>query len=363
MAFKAKMVKTFNKAKFFTKAHSPEILLGVGIVAGVGAVVTACFATAKTIPEVQETKKQMEDLDNSEGVDIFFEYQNNRRQEKGLEPIEVTDAAIAKEKKKLTRHIVGTCAKNYAPTVGLMVLSTTAILTSYRIIDGRLLKATIAYEGLNASYQRLKQYREVNIERNGADEDRAIWDSIDGATTHKETKTKTNEETGEEEEYEEIVPNEEKDMPWHSIYSVEYKNSSYQPGLDYERLRTVQNWANDRLINRGYVFLNEVYEALDIPQNGNFVGIGWLSPDYMKGGDPGDGYIDFGVFGNDLSKLGPDVVAWRNGEVDHVVLDFNVDGPIYKRINAINKLVEQDMDLWHADRAAFYRNRSQPKHV
>lgn len=358
MAIKETLIRAASKTKFFVGKNSPQILIGVGIACGVAAVVTACKATLKVAPEVKEAKAQMDDLDNSEGIEAFVEFQNNRRQEQGLEPIEMTDDEVKKEKRKLARHIVGVCAKYYAIPAGFMVAGTAAILCSYKIINGRLLRTAIAYESLQISYKKLKDYREKVVERYGSEVDQEIWKET-GHTGHTETKTRINEETGEEETYDEFVPNEQKNMPWNSEYAIEYKNQSHAPHMDYEQLRTLQNWFNDRLSTRGYVFLNEVYEELGVRPKGKYVGLGWISREFFPNGYTGDGYIDFGVFGNDLTKLTQDTIAWRNDEADTVILDFNIDGPIYSMVDAINAEMKKEDDLWKADRAAFYRGRPQ----
>ena len=38
-------INMFNKTKFWTKKHSPELLIAGGIVMAAGAVVSACIAT------------------------------------------------------------------------------------------------------------------------------------------------------------------------------------------------------------------------------------------------------------------------------------------------------------------------------
>ena len=87
-------------------------------------------------------------------------------------------------------------------------------------------------------------------------------------------------------------------------------------------VRAQQNYANDMLHARGHVFLNEIYDRFDIPRTKAGQVVGWVLD---KGGD---NYIDFGVFDGDNSKA-RDFVNGREGAV---LLDFNVDGPIYDLI-------------------------------
>ena len=86
-----------------------------------------------------------------------------------------------------------------------------------------------------------------------------------------------------------------------------------------------QSEANDKLRDRGHLFLNEVYDMLGMQRSkaGNIVG--WLynpdDPDY-----PGDGYVDFGIYDlYDETKR-----RFVNGYEKSILLDFNVDGNIWE---------------------------------
>ena len=79
---------------------------------------------------------------------------------------------------------------------------------------------------------------------------------------------------------------------------------------------------NNLLKSRGYLFLNEVYEALGFPITKAGQVVGWL---YRPDNPNGDNYVDFGIF-NLQSEKACDFV---NGYERSLVLDFNVDGNIY----------------------------------
>jgi hypothetical protein len=83
-------------------------------------------------------------------------------------------------------------------------------------------------------------------------------------------------------------------------------------------LRAQQQWANDRLHAHGYIFLNEVYEALGLERSQAGQLVGW------KLNGNGDGYVDFGLYsiGDESNR------AFVNALEPVVLLDFNVDGPI-----------------------------------
>lgn len=96
----------------------------------------------------------------------------------------------------------------------------------------------------------------------------------------------------------------------------------WQPNAELNRifLEVQQNYFNTRLVAKGYLFLNDVYDDLgfDKTQAGQLVG--WI----YKG--DGDGYVDLGMY---------EVYNERfiNGNERNVILDFNVDGPIHNKIN------------------------------
>lgn len=83
-------------------------------------------------------------------------------------------------------------------------------------------------------------------------------------------------------------------------------------------VNAVQREMNNVLRVRGYVTLNEVLEALGFERTIEGGMRGWI-----RDVDPseGDGYIDFGIWAEGLSR-GKD---WLQGGVDAMKLYFNVD--------------------------------------
>lgn len=83
-----------------------------------------------------------------------------------------------------------------------------------------------------------------------------------------------------------------------------------------------QEYANQKLKARGYLFLNEVYDMLGLPRTAKGQLIGWV---YDAHNPVGDNYVDFGIFDNRNRKF-------VNGFEKSVLLDFNVDGNILDRL-------------------------------
>jgi hypothetical protein len=77
------------------------------------------------------------------------------------------------------------------------------------------------------------------------------------------------------------------------------------------------------LQSRGYLFLNEVLDALDINITQAGQQVGWI-----RNGD-GDNYVDFGIFDDEMK---PEHYDFFTGRENAVWLDFNVDGLILNKI-------------------------------
>ena len=88
-------------------------------------------------------------------------------------------------------------------------------------------------------------------------------------------------------------------------------------------LLRMQGYANEKLKQRGYLTLNEVYDMLDIPRTKVGQRVGWVyEPEYPIG----DNYVDFGIFDAVHNR------SFVNGYEKSVLLNFNVDGDILDRI-------------------------------
>ena len=94
------------------------------------------------------------------------------------------------------------------------------------------------------------------------------------------------------------------------------------------KLKLMESSCDQKLKNRGYLFLNEVYEMLDLPVTKMGQEVGWYY-------DPSDrnlsNYVDFG-----LCEVRRQAVRdFRNGYEKAILLDFNVDGNIMSYIRDV----------------------------
>lgn len=300
----------FNKVAFQTKKHSPEILLGVGIVGAVGSAVMACKATLKVNDILDETKETVEKI---HGV---------------LENENVSEEDYSEEDSKKDLAVVYAqtgwkFVKLYAPSIIMGALSITSILASNNIMRKRNLAIAAAYTAIDQSF---KDYRGRVVERFGEVVDRELKYNLKAA---KVTEKVLDEETGKEKKVKTTIEVLNDGVDGYSDYARFFDEScrpwEKDPEFNLTFLRAQERYANDLLVSRGHLFLNEVYDMLDIPRTKAGQIVGWK---YDVKNPVGDNYVDFGIY--DISKQ--EKRDFVNGYERSILLDFNVDGPIYNLI-------------------------------
>jgi hypothetical protein len=117
----------------------------------------------------------------------------------------------------------------------------------------------------------------------------------------------------------------------YSRYFAQNKTPSWSPvpEMNFNFLRAQQIYINDKLRLRGHVFLNEVYDALGLDRSPEGAVVGWVY------GGEGDNFIDFGCWGYSKDTHNGNLGGFNyNPDTgQHVILlDFNVDGVIFRQI-------------------------------
>ena len=291
--------KVANQA-LLGKKHSPTILFGAGVVSMVGSTVLACRATLKLDEVLEQTQH---DLRAAKSV-------REGHPEKYSENDRKKDTAII-----YFRGVTG-MAKLYAPSVLLGAAGVCCLTKSHSILKERNLALTAAYVAVDEAF---KTYRERVVDRYGEDVDRELRyeaeevDIIDEETGKVITSTR-------------VAPG----MPsgYARWFDEENNNWNAPPNDEYNWLflRQNQNWANDMLHARGHLFLNEVYGMLGLDHTSAGSIVGWI---YDRDNEHGDNYVDFGCWGNDDGQP----LDFFNGREGSILLDFNVDGPIWQQID------------------------------
>ena len=296
------ITKTFGKTGLKLKKHSPEIFIVVGIAGIIGSAVMACRATTKIGDILDKAKEDVETIKESLDDPTLADKYSQDDSQKDLTIV------YAQTGLKLI--------KLYAPSVLLGALSITSILASNSILRKRNISLAAAYAVVDKGY---KEYRSRVVERFGKDIDRELKYNIKAKQFEevvidengKEKTKKTTVNVADINSYSDYARYFDESCPdWES-------NSSYNLMF----LRGQQQFANDLLISRKYLFLNEVYTMLGIPVTKAGQMVGWV---YDEKNPIGDNYVDFNIYDTNREVARNFV----NGYESTILLDFNVDGNI-----------------------------------
>lgn len=302
-----------NRAMFKLKAASPKIMVIGGVVGVVGTVVLACKATTKANDILQKAKEDLENIHDLAEDETVEEY--------------------TEEDKKKDITIVGVqtgvkLMKVYAPAIILGTISITSILASHHILNKRNIALGAAFTTLNQDF---KNYRERIIDKFGKVADLEAKHGLKAETvTEKET-----DEDGKEKEVKKtkFVGN-PSDISGYARFFEKYtkdnktgesrRNKNWQNNNEYNImfLKSQEQTANDMLRSKGHLYLNEVYDMLDLPRSKEGQIVGWV---FDKNNPVGDNYVDFGLYLDSLSYS-----DYVNGYDPAILLDFNVDGNIWE---------------------------------
>ena len=313
MKLTGKVGRTFNKTKLSIQKHSPEILMISGAIGVVSSAIMACRATTKLSKVMDEHKITVEQIHHVANHPEVLPEKQTYTKDDMKKDLTITYA-------KTGLNIV----KLYAPSVILGSLSLTCMISSNNILRKRNAALAAAYTAVDNGF---KNYRNNVVERFGKEVDKELKYNIK-AKEIEETKT---DKDGKEKKIKKTVN--VSSIDGYSDYARFFDNGCDNWQKDAEHnlwyLRQQQNYANELLKSRGYLFLNEVYDMLGIPRSKAGQMVGWIYNDK----DPKhlaehDNHVDFGIYNINV-EANRDFV---NGIEPTILLDFNVDGPIYDLI-------------------------------
>lgn len=272
--------------------HSPRILFSAGLVGTVASTVLACKATLKLEQVLEDTQKTL--------VDISV-----------LEHESYTEEDRTKDKALVYAKTIGAIMKLYGPAIAVGAVSVSCLVGSHHILSTRNAGMMAAYSALEKGFE---EYRTRVRKELGEDKDREFRHGSEVVTV-KDLEGKKSK-----------VTRVGSDVP--SQYARFFDETSRywerRPELNKIFLRCQQQYANDKLIAQGHLFLNEVYDALGFERTPAGAVVGWV---IRKDGD-GDNYVDFGIFDNNSDRIRD----FMNGNEGSVLIDPNVDGIIYNLI-------------------------------
>jgi hypothetical protein len=280
-----------------TREVSPSLLFGVGVFGMVGATVLACRATLKVEPVIETAQN---DLAVAQEMTAEPEYTTQDHRETVGRVYVKSGLALA---------------RLYAPSVLLGAASIGCLTKSHNILMQRNAALTAAYIAVDQAF---KEYRERVVDKYGEDQDREFrYESevVEIITPSGKLNTELRVAPGAASQY----------ARFFDEYSKEW---SKEPEYNLVFLRCQQQWANDMLHMRGHMFLNEIYDRLGLERSQAGSVVGW------KISDDGDNFIDFGIYTDRSMSATRDFVNGREGSV---LLDFNVDGLIWDKIDEKGK--------------------------
>jgi hypothetical protein len=278
---------------------SPQILFGAGIVGVVSSTVLACRATLKAEETLQTHQERMLLVKTMDITDDFTEKQQKKE-------VTIVYTKTVMEMMKL-----------YAPAFIVGGLGIAALTSSNRILTRRNAGLAAAYKAIDSSF---KQYRRRVVERFGEDVDRDLrYDA--------QTVEIRNEKTGRMNKVLRAGPAGASEYA--RFFDPLNENWSRDPEYNLVFLKCQQEYANQMLRARGHVLLNDVYDSLGIPRSRAGAVVGWV----LNRNGEGDNFISFGIFDGTTQEIRDFV----NGYEGSILLDFNVDGVVYDKIENVGE--------------------------
>lgn len=303
--FTNSLQKAYNQSKFQIKKHSPEILIVSGIAGVVASFIMTIKATTKLDEVLDEGSARIEDARN---LEVVVKPETGLCRQKTEQELR-TD--VAKAYTYTALHV----AKLYAPSVLTLGLSITAIVSSHNIMQRRNLAITAAYTALDKSFT---EYQKRVAEKYGEDTEKELRygvhkEKLESEIVGEDGKTKKTKEN--------VKIIDKEPGPYSKFFDECSRYWEKDAELNLMFLRRTERYLNDILRRDGYLFLCDVYKALDIAETRESRVVGWIY-------DPNDkeraNNVDFGLY----DAWRPEVQRFVNGYERTVLLDFNPDGVI-----------------------------------
>lgn len=274
------VTRTAGRASLKISKNSPHILFGTGVALVVSGTVLACRATLKA---------------NDVLTDIEKDLQLAKQREQLLED---NGHEVAKTYVKSAVKV----AALYGPAVLVSGVGIACLVGSHRQLTNRNNALVAAYAALETA---LNNYRARVQEAVGEEREEQLFRGVNEI---------------ERKDFKGLEIDPENLGPYSALFDQMSGQWKPDPELNQILLQCQLNRWNHVLGSRGYVFLNEVLESLDIPQKPMGQIVGW-----MKNSEEGDGYIDFGMLDVRNSRFASGLEA-------SILLTFNVDGIIFNQI-------------------------------
>lgn len=329
MGLFSSLISASTEAVLFVDDNKDKFLLGLGIIAGIATVGTTVKGTLNCKKIIDDHNYTMAMIKCAE--ELQDDYKDSAREKEDvIHSYTVTALGIAKE---------------VALPVALGATTVACFVGEHCIMQNKINTLTETVVGLSAAYtaidQAFKKYRKNVISELGQEADDRFRFGV------KKEKIEV-----EEEQPNGKIKKVKKDISyieegeccsdyakfWDGVNSGSGDKNSlfvwkdplcHLPDWDsnIHILNCQRSLANQMLQKRGYLFLNEVYDLLDIPKTQAGQVVGWI---YDPENPEIDSFVDFGTYQIRNKK----VVNCEPGyEYEQcILLDFNVDGVIIDKI-------------------------------
>ena len=323
MEVKNSLTRALGKGKLTLNKYSPEILLALGMVSGAAALVTAVRSTLKCEEVLDEHERKMDDiagallLANTEGED----------------KIDYSEDDAKKDKVTAYLQTGWEFTKLYAPTIIFGALSVTCILTSHGIMRKRNLALAASLATVRTAFD---EYRGRVARDLGADMDRKfLYDSVEKTVEHETTDDKGKKKVTKETYSMPTVGN-----AYSRFFDESNPNWEKDGSSNYIFIRSQMLYLQNKLISQGYLFLNDVYMALNIPITVAGQSAGWIYD--FDNRDKSLIFFDgFDINGNECNLSGA-VRALMNGYERNCLLNFmNIRDNILTDLPRVDSAIDQ----------------------
>lgn len=287
-----------SKLKLLAKKNSPDILLGVGIACTVSATVTAMKAGPSVLDKVKEIRQLKIDMAELKKEKAEF----------------YTDEEYRKDIGAIYFRGGLDLFKLMAPAITFELAGISCILAAHGMLSKRNAALASAFNAVTAKFA---EYRSTVIADQGKEKD---LEYNQKATKSLEDRLQPADDGAFRDP---VIAKLRRDVSEYAKFFDELSsNWSKSPELNLAFLRSQQAFANDLLVSRGHLFLNEVYDMLGLPHTSAGQLVGWV---YNNPRENGDNIVDFGIYD-------PRNAPFVDGYEPSILLDFNVDGIIYDMI-------------------------------
>jgi hypothetical protein len=276
------------------KKNSPHIFFVGGIVGMVASTVLACRATSRLSDTLDGIQHDIDVMKAPRVLNHSSETEIVQTEEWHAEAVTVYTKAGFK------------VVRLYGPSFLVGIIAVSALTGSHIQLTRRNTALMAAYAAVQRAYD---EYRNRVRDEFGEEKELDIYHA---AETKEITEGPDKGKQGKFVDGRSYSPY----VKWFDEASANWKKDSESNRLF---LLCQQNIANDLLTARGHLFLNEVYDMLDVGRTQAGSVVGWV-----KDGE-GDNYVNFGIYEAFNA-------AFANGHERSILLDFNVDGVIYDKI-------------------------------